>query len=120
MEEALKAGYRHIDTAFAYGNEHVIGKVINRWISSGKIKREDLFITTKLAVHYVHPDRVEEGMKKSLENLQLDYVDLYLVHCPMSAKYEEYVKEGKYIPEHSTDLEGVWKVCLEKLIFFFK
>lgn len=54
---ALENGYRHIDTAFAYRNEHVIGRVINQWISSGKLKREELFITTKLPMEGVNPDK---------------------------------------------------------------
>ena len=48
MNEALEVGYRHIDTAAAYYNEKVIGKVVNDWISSGRVKREELFITTKV------------------------------------------------------------------------
>lgn len=48
MHSALKAGYRHIDTAYSYMNEAAIGDVIHEWISSGKIKREELFITTKV------------------------------------------------------------------------
>lgn len=48
LDKALEVGYRHIDTAAAYYNEHVIGKVLNKWITSGRVKREDLFITTKV------------------------------------------------------------------------
>lgn len=48
LEAALEAGYRHIDTATAYENEHVIGKVLERWLKSGKVKREELFIVTKV------------------------------------------------------------------------
>jgi diketogulonate reductase-like aldo/keto reductase len=48
LDEALTVGYRHIDTAFVYENEHVVGKVLKKWIDSGKVKREDLFITTKV------------------------------------------------------------------------
>lgn len=57
VNTSLENGYRHIDAAYAYLNEHVIGKVINEWISSGKLKREDLFITTKLPMEAVNPDR---------------------------------------------------------------
>lgn len=48
LEAALEAGYRHIDTATVYENEHVIGKVLERWLTSGKVKREELFIVTKV------------------------------------------------------------------------
>lgn len=48
LDAALEAGYRHIDTATVYRNEHIIGKVLRRWLQSGKVRREDLFITTKV------------------------------------------------------------------------
>lgn len=48
LDAALEAGYRHIDTATVYNNEHLIGKVLKRWLSAGKVKREDLFIATKV------------------------------------------------------------------------
>lgn len=48
LDNALIAGYRHIDTAWAYENEHVIGRVLKRWLDSGKLKRDDLFIVTKV------------------------------------------------------------------------
>lgn len=51
LDAALEAGYRHFDTATIYRNEHLIGKVLSRWLRDGKIKREDLFITTKVASH---------------------------------------------------------------------
>ncbi|CAH1118941.1 unnamed protein product [Phaedon cochleariae] len=89
LEAALEAGYRHIDTAFAYSNEAIIGRVLNQWISAGRVRREELFITTKLPSCGVHEDRVEMFMKKSLENLKLDYVDLYLIHFPIGTNYVE-------------------------------
>jgi len=80
---ALKAGYRHIDTAWIYGTEHAVGKAI---IRSG-IPREQLWVTTKLP--YCHPGRVEESINQSLANAGLDYYDLYLIHWPMVVAYEE-------------------------------
>jgi diketogulonate reductase-like aldo/keto reductase len=59
LNAAFEAGYRHIDTAHVYQNEKNIGKVLKQWFASGKLKREDLFITTKLPMYGVHPDRVE-------------------------------------------------------------
>lgn len=109
LESALEIGYRHIDTAILYENENDIGNVIKRWITSGRVKREDLFITTKLPPMGMYEEKVDHYMQSSLNNLQLDYVDLYLIHSP----------EGiKNIPENKEDLKmdtnvdhkAVWKV----------
>ncbi|PCH03341.1 Aldo/keto reductase [Penicillium occitanis (nom. inval.)] len=78
---AIKVGYRHIDTALAYSNEVDVGKGIQAAIDDGLVKREDLFVTTKL--WNVYANRVEEGLDTSLKALGLDYVDLYLVHWPV-------------------------------------
>jgi len=110
LHEALRLGYRHIDTAAAYQNEHIIGKVLKEWISSGKIKREDLFITTKLKPMDLYEDKVEEAMKTSLKKLQLDYVDLYLIHFPIAAK----TVDGKFVPQ-PTDFLSVWKKMEEQV-----
>ncbi|KAK0448420.1 NADP-dependent oxidoreductase domain-containing protein [Desarmillaria tabescens] len=80
---AIKAGYRHIDTAMVYGTEKVIGEAIRE---SG-IPREEFFITTKLPFNC--QDRVAESFDLSLENLGMDYVDLYLMHWPMTVPYRE-------------------------------
>ncbi|KAJ8936792.1 hypothetical protein NQ318_021934 [Aromia moschata] len=112
---ALEIGYRHIDTAFIYQNERVIGRVLNQWISSGKLKREELFITTKLPMHGIHQDRVEFFMKKSLENLQLDYVDLYLIHFAVGAKYVEGFPTLDEIEFQDTDHIAIWKKMEEQV-----
>lgn len=75
-------GYRHIDTAFCYQNEHEVGQGIKEALASGKVKREDLFVTTKLWCSY--HTRVEEALDASLKNLGLDYIDLYLMHWPVA------------------------------------
>ncbi|KAI8143876.1 NADP-dependent oxidoreductase domain-containing protein [Fennellomyces sp. T-0311] len=79
---ALKAGYRHIDTAYVYRNEEAVGKAIK---DSG-IPREELFITTKLWNTSHRPDTVEAALETSLKNLQVDYLDLYLMHWSVSFK----------------------------------
>ncbi|KRT86389.1 hypothetical protein AMK59_902 [Oryctes borbonicus] len=84
LETALEVGYRHIDTAARYMNEEIIGRVLKRWFDSGKLKREDIFITTKLSPMAMDPQKVEDCIKESLQKLQLDYVDLYLIHFPLS------------------------------------
>ena len=76
----VKAGYRHIDTATRYANEEYVGEAIEKAIAEGAVKREDLFITTKLW-HSDYSDP-EAALKLSLQKLKLDYVDLYLIHWP--------------------------------------
>ena len=76
----MQAGYTHIDTASLYGNEDIIGEALQECFAQGK-KREDLFITTKIW-HSEYND-VQGAIKQSLAKLQLDYVDLYLVHWPL-------------------------------------
>jgi len=94
---AINVGYRLIDTAQAYGNEVAVGKAINK---SG-VAREELFITTKLWVTDVRYDKAKKAFEKSLKNLGLDYLDLYLIHQPYGDVHgawhamEELYKEGK-------------------------
>ncbi|KAJ8936798.1 hypothetical protein NQ318_021940 [Aromia moschata] len=115
LKNALEVGYRHIDTAFAYHNEGVVGRVLNQWISSGKLKREDIFVTTKLPMHAVHQDKVEEFMKKSLENLQLSYVDLYLIHFPIAIKPSEGPPSFENLKGEDTDHLAIWKKMEEQV-----
>lgn len=75
---ALDDGYRHIDTAAIYDNEHIIGELIHLY----PIKRDELFITTKLWGTELKYPRAQQAFKKSLERLRLDYIDLYLIHWP--------------------------------------
>ncbi len=75
---ALEAGYRHIDTAYAYENEESVGKAVRDF----GIKREEVFITTKLPSHIKSYDGAMEYFDKSNKNLGLDYIDLYLIHAP--------------------------------------
>jgi len=95
--EAINAGYRLIDTAQAYGNEEAVGKAIKK---SG-VAREELFITTKLWVSDVSYDKAKKAFEKSLKNLGLDYLDLYLIHQPYGDVHgawhamEELYKEGR-------------------------
>ncbi|XP_003427330.1 aldo-keto reductase family 1 member A1-like [Nasonia vitripennis] len=116
---ALKNGYRHIDTAFDYQNEKDIGKALKEWFSTGG-KREDLFITSKLPTQANRPSDVAEAAEMTLNNLGLEYVDMYLVHLPFTLqrtpdfrhlKYEN----GTYALDTSTDHIAVWKE-MEKLV----
>ena len=78
---AIKVGYRLIDSASNYKNEKAIGKGINKAIDEGIVKREDLFITTKLWSTYHKKENVRPALEKQLQDLGLDYVDMFLVHC---------------------------------------
>ena len=85
VEYALKIGYRHIDAARVYGNEKEVGMGIAAAIKAG-IKREDIFVTSKLWNTAHDPKHVLPQLKQSLTDLGLDYVDLYLVHWPLTLK----------------------------------
>ncbi|KAH8808146.1 alcohol dehydrogenase [Xylogone sp. PMI_703] len=100
---ALEAGYRHLDCAWFYQNEDEVGNAIKDFLSQNPdVKRSDIFVTTKVWNHLHAPEDVEWSLKNSLQKLQLDYVDAFLVHWPIAAeRTEDYqVKlgpDGKYI-----------------------
>ena len=82
VKAALEGGYRHIDCAAIYGNEAEIGAVFAEAFSSGLVKREDLFVTSKLWNSEHAPDNVRPALELTLKELRLDYLDLYLIHWP--------------------------------------
>lgn len=89
VKNAIKAGYRHIDTAAAYGNEESVGKGIKE---SG-IRREDIFITTKHWIDHRGYEKTIQAVDESLKRLGTDYIDLYLIHWPCVAKVDPNWKE---------------------------
>ncbi|XP_034238035.1 1,5-anhydro-D-fructose reductase-like [Thrips palmi] len=115
LDAALEAGYRHFDTATVYFNEHLIGKVLKRWLSEGKLKREDLFITTKLPVNGMRASDVPYFLNQSLAKLQLDYVDMYLIHAPFGVKRDA-GHNGVHFDDNSvdptTDHLAIWKAMV--------
>lgn len=100
--EAIRIGYRLIDTAASYGNEEAVGKAVKRAVNDGICTREDLFITTKLWVQDMESyDTAKKAIETSLKKLDLDYIDLYLPHQSMKDVYgswraiEDAYNEGK-------------------------
>ncbi|XP_064602989.1 aldo-keto reductase family 1 member A1-like isoform X2 [Liolophura sinensis] len=85
-KEAIDAGYRHIDTAQVYNTETGVGQAIREKIDEGKVTRAELFVTTKLWSHAHRRCDVIPALKKSLQTMGLDYVDLFLVHWPVALK----------------------------------
>lgn len=86
IKNALELGVRHIDTAAAYDNEKEIGEALAEIFAEGKIRREDVFITSKLWNNAHRDGQVLQALQKSLNNLQLEYLDLYLIHWPVAFK----------------------------------
>lgn len=87
VQDAVAAGYRHFDCACDYGNEKETGDGLRQVIAGGRCRREELWITSKLWNTYHRPEHVELACKKSLSDLQLDYLDLYLIHFPIAQRY---------------------------------
>lgn len=87
VKAAIYCGYRHIDTAANYKNEHLVGQAIRECIEEQVVKREDLFVTTKLWNNSHRRASVQQALRRSLGELQLTYVDLYLIHYPIA--YQE-------------------------------
>ena len=110
---ALDLGYRHIDTALSYGNEKSVGKAIR---DSG-IRREDIFITTKLPAEIKGYQETIDAFNRSLENLDIGYIDLYLIHAPKPWHVDG---EGmEYMPlniETWKAFEALYKTCKVRAI----
>ncbi|XP_004691273.1 PREDICTED: prostaglandin-E(2) 9-reductase-like isoform X3 [Condylura cristata] len=116
IKVAIDVGFRHIDAAYVYENEAQIGQALQEKIADGTVKREDIFYTSKLWCTFFRPDLVQPALESSLKKLQMDYVDLYLLHVPFSLKQGETIlpkdDSGKIILE-TVDLLETWE-ALEK------
>ena len=94
--EAISVGYRHLDSACDYGNEAEVGKGIERVLASNVCHREDLWITSKLWNTFHEPKYVRSAVERTLRDLQVDYLDSYLIHFPISLAYV--APETRYPP----------------------
>lgn len=112
--KAIQAGYRHIDTASAYGNEKAVGKAIKRC----GIPREELFITTKLWISDTNYEDAKKAFEKSLQNLGIDYVDLYLIHQPYNDYYGAWRALEELYNERKIRAIGVDNFTQERLADF--
>ncbi|MDO6516730.1 aldo/keto reductase [Zobellia uliginosa] len=108
---AIKMGYRHIDCAAAYGNEKEVGKAIAEAIKQGLVTREDLWVTSKLWNASHGEENVIPALNQTLKDLQLDYLDLYLIHWPVALKKgtEMPEKSSDFIPLSEVPLTNTWK-----------
>jgi alcohol dehydrogenase (NADP+) len=116
---ALETGFRHLDGAEAYRNEDVVGEAIKESIEEGTVRREGLFITTKLWNNNHRPERVKPAVEASLRRLQLDYLDCYLIHTPFAFEPgdEQYPKRADGQPAYDTGvtLLDTWG-AMERLV----
>lgn len=92
VKEALRLGYRHIDCAAIYGNEPEIGQALHESFQEGVVSRDQVWITSKLWNNSHAPEDVQPALEKTLADLQLDSLDLYLIHWPVV------IRKGLFFP----------------------
>jgi diketogulonate reductase-like aldo/keto reductase len=116
---ALEAGFRLLDTAERYRTEKEVGEAMQEVFKEGKVKREDVFVITKLWNTNHRPDRVKPAFEASLQKLQLDFVDLYLIHTPFAFQpgdeQDPRDANGRVIYDKEVTLLDTWR-ALEGLV----
>ena len=116
---AIEAGYRHIDCAFIYNNERDVGRALHDAMQAGDVAREALWVTSKLWNHMHAADAVPVALQATLDALQLDYIDLYLMHWPVAMKalpsYKVPLKGDDFIALEDMPLLDTWH-AMEQLV----
>src|SRR5579862_3883453 len=116
---ALEAGFRQLDTSERYRTEKEVGEAMQEVFQAGKIKREEVFVATKLWNNNHRPERVKLAFEISLRKLQLDYVDLYLIHTPFAFQpgdeQDPRDANGNVIYDKGVTLLDTWR-ALERLV----
>ena len=119
IKTALEVGFRHLDSAELYGNEDVVGNAMREAFEAGTLRRQELFVTTKLWNNNHRPERVGPALEASLRRLQLDYVDAYLIHTPSAFPPgdEQHPRDehGQVIYDTGVTLAQTWR-AMERLV----
>ena len=116
---ALEVGFRHFDCAERYRNEAAVGDAMQEEFGAGKIRREDVFVTTKLWNSNHRPERVKPAFDASRRRLQIDYVDCYLIHTPFAFRagdeQDPRDEHGRVVYDSGITLLDTWR-ALERLV----
>jgi alcohol dehydrogenase (NADP+) len=117
--DALEAGFRHFDCAERYRNEREVGEALRTGLAGSELRRDDIFVTTKLWNSNHRPERVEPAFESSLERLRLEYLDLYLIHTPFAFKpgdeQDPRDQSGNVIYDDGVTLHDTWR-AMEDLV----
>ena len=118
-KDALEAGFRHLDCSERYRNESAVGEAMQEVFKAGRIRREDVFVTTKLWNNNHRPERVKPAFEASLRRLQLDYADCYLIHTPFAFQpgdeQDPRDEHGRVVYDSGVTLADTWR-ALERLV----
>ncbi len=119
IKTALEVGFRHLDCAERYRNEEPVGDALQATFRAGTVRREDVFVTTKLWNTNHRPERVKPAFEASLRRLQVDYADCYLIHTPFAFRpgdeQDPRDEHGEVIYDSGVTLVETWQ-ALERLV----